>query len=170
MSSKKDENNKNIGYFRFKRFFEAKKHSITIWHLPKETKIFLVFCYIYVINDIDEKNLENFKFKKNELKKIYKEFNGANSKNELIAKTQKNFTKKYEFTKFYNNLYSFYENSWILNKFNKKEKRKKQIWISDNKFENYSMLNKNIKFILSFIKEISPIKFNSIYRKILLLS
>lgn len=173
MSLKKDEN-KTINFKMFKIFIKTKKQYIKLWHPKKEDKVLLIFILIKIALEIDTKF---DKLKSDYLKKVYRSWycGDCSYKHavEMLEQTIRNkdivITKPFNVSHFYNSLFSFYENSKIINFFWKKKKIK-SIFIDSDGVNNYILLNKNLKYILSFIKYISPEKFNSIYKKILILS
>lgn len=174
MSLKKDEN-RVINFKLFKIFVKTKKQYIKLWHPKKEEKVFLIFILLKIAIEKEEKFC---KLKNNYLKQLYLDYFNTDCSCKKTVKILEHSIennikdidmKKLNVNHFYNNLYSFYENSKILNIFWKKEK-KKNISIDIHGVNNYILLNKNLKAILVFIKEVVPEKFNFIYKKILILS
>lgn len=169
MNLKKVEKNrkKKIRFTTFKRFLKHTYRNLFIWKLSKEKKVFLVFAKVYVIldNEVDEALLSD-----SYIRSVYDLFNNNYNKSFLISVLSKKIKDQKGLIDLYNHLYSFYENSRILNYFSKKENKLKHFLLEENKIDNYTLLNRNLKFILNYLKEISPNLFNSIYRKILLLS
>lgn len=66
----------------------------------------------------------------------------------------------------YENIESFYSNCEILDYLRKKEKLRRII-ITEEGVSKFVTINKNLKFILNFIKTSSPTQFNTIYRKLM---
>lgn len=177
MSLKKvgNKKNKNISFRFFKKFIKKINFPRRAYKIKKDYKILLVFMLIHISLQLNEK----YKYiTKKYLFDIYEKTIDSFTKKELIAFLYDQTMVKYALDKkidklsvemFFNNLASFYDNSFILNYFSKKN-NSKFINIDTNGVENYVLLNKNLKFIMNFIKEISPTGFNWIYRKIVALS
>ncbi len=165
---KVESNNQKISFFLFNKFMKKEKKKIFIWNLTTKNKMFLIFINIYIL--LENKTFESKAERTKYYKDLYKEFSAKKTKKHLIDLLENKTDHKIDFESFYSNLWSFYRNSWILNHFLRFENKMHKFFIEENQISSYTELNKNMKFILSFIKETLPNKFNTIYRKILLLS
>lgn len=177
MSLKKDENKKKykLSFFRFKLFLRSKK--ILKWNPPIELKVSIVLSMIYISL---KTNREFRKLDKITIKEVYFKFFKENScpHKEFFVELLNNSVKKFDFgfridfldgEKFYDNLYSFFANSSILD-YSSGKKKLKKIIIEEEGLENFIQLNENLKSIMIFIKKSSPTKFNWIFRKIMSLT
>lgn len=166
MNLKKVEN-KKVPWRLFQYFCKKEKSKIYFYPLNKEQKSFLIYAIIYIALDNEDSKI---KVSKNYIKKIFEIFLNTNSCSDIEKIYKDNLNRTINLNGLNENLLSFYENSYTLNFFTKKIKRKSLANIKNISCNKYSLLNQNMKFILSFIKEITPKKFNYIYRKIVSLS
>ena len=180
MNLKKGESKQlKLSYYAYKTFLKRNNIYLSIVGYKKsqlELKITLIFSLIYItLKTTDEIS----KIDKQTIKEIYQIFfvNKVGDTKKYLINLLDDATKKFNLGfrlehldtgELYKNLTSFYTNSEILNYFKKKAKLKK-LNITDEWNHKFISLNKSLKFILNFIKNSSPNRFNSIYRKIMLL-
>lgn len=165
MSLKKIEKN-NLTFKKYSSFILKKTHISK--HLNNQTKAFIILSIIKIY-----KEYPNKKIKRKELYNIYSKMNQINNINfveTFFKETSRWYHKDINDIKLLKkHLLLFYENAVVMTKVNK-FLFAKELFNKNESIEKFIILNRTLDKIMVFLKKEFAKNFDSIFRKIILLT